>query len=125
MKLAPLDTFLRLRMVSLVTRSVPASPFWRLWMRPVSSRGLSSTEPCFISGVHRDRLATSYRLVLDFKPLCGNLLAALDAARSASMSYSAVRSFMRPAAFRVRRGESQCPHLGRSIAPVLRVTCVA
>jgi len=38
--------------------------------------------------VHRDRLATSYRLVLDFRPLCDNLLAALDAARSA----------MRPAA---------------------------
>jgi superfamily II DNA or RNA helicase len=36
--------------VSLVTRSVPVSPFWRLWMRPVSSHGLSSTEPCFVSG---------------------------------------------------------------------------
>jgi len=44
--------------------------------------------------VHRDRLATSFRLVLDFRPLCDNLLAALDAARSAS---TAARSFMRPA----------------------------
>ncbi len=34
MKFAPLDAFSRLRTVSLVTRSVPASPFWRLWMRP-------------------------------------------------------------------------------------------
>ena len=48
--------------------------------------------------VHRDRLATSYRLVLDFRPLCDNLLAALDAAQSTSMPYSAARSFMRPAA---------------------------
>ena len=39
MKFAPLDTFSRLRTVSLVTRSVPVSPFWRLWMRRVSSRG--------------------------------------------------------------------------------------
>ncbi len=50
MKLAPLDTFSRLRAVSLVTRSVPVWPFWRLRMRPVSSRGISSTEPCFVSG---------------------------------------------------------------------------
>jgi hypothetical protein len=35
MKFAPLDTFSRLRTGSLVTRSVPVSPFWRLWMRPV------------------------------------------------------------------------------------------
>jgi len=66
-------------------------------MRPVSWRGLSSTEPCFVSVCIPNRLATSYRLALDFRPLCDNLLAALDAAQSASMSYSAARSFTRPA----------------------------
>jgi hypothetical protein len=40
MKFAPLDTFSRLRTVSLVTRSLPVSPFWRLWMR----RGLAPPE---------------------------------------------------------------------------------
>jgi hypothetical protein len=68
MKFAPLDMLA----VSLVKRSVPVSPIWRL-------------------RVHRDRLATFYRLVLDFGPLCDNLLAALDAARFASMSHSAAR----------------------------------
>ncbi len=66
-------------------------------MRPVSWRGLSPTEPCFVSVCIPNRLATSYRLALDFRPLCDNLLAALNAARSASMSYSAARSFTRPA----------------------------
>ena len=67
-------------------------------------RGSSSAELCFVSGciaiALRLRHATSYRLVLDFRPLCDNLLVSgLDAARSASMLYSAKTSFvMRPAA---------------------------
>ena len=72
MRFAPLDTFSQLRTVSLVTRSVPVSPFWRLWMRPVSSRVLHGAVLRFRP--HRDRLATSYRLVLDFRPLCENIL---------------------------------------------------
>src|ERR1700693_467639 len=73
-------------------------------MGPVLLRGSSSAELCFVSGciaiALRLRHATSYRLVLDFRPLCDNLLVSgLDAARSASMLYSAETSFvMRPAA---------------------------
>jgi hypothetical protein len=74
--------------------------------------------------VHRDRLATSYRLVLDFRPLCDNLLAALDAARSAQYVILSRKIIHETGGFRVRRGESQCPHLGWSIAPVLRATFV-
>src|ERR1700674_5436103 len=101
-------------------------------MGPVLLRGSSSAELCFVSGciaiALRLRHATSYRLVLDFRPLCDNLLVSgLDAARSASMLYSAETSFvMRPAAskFVVVTANARIWALGRSIAPVLRVTCV-
>ena len=48
MKFAPLDTFQGCG-CCFGDAAVPVSPFWRLWMRLVSSRGLSSTEPCFVS----------------------------------------------------------------------------
>ena len=61
--------------------------------------------------VHRDRLATSYRLVLDFWPLFSGL-------RRSSICQHSHKIIHENGDLRVRRGESQCPHLGRSIAPV-------
>jgi hypothetical protein len=81
MKLAPLDAFSRLRMVSLVTRSVPASPFWRLWMRPVSSRRLSSPD---------QRLD-----ILKFDPKNGDVI---GTSHIASLTASALRGNRSPSA---------------------------
>jgi hypothetical protein len=123
MKLAPLDTFSRLRMVSLVRGRYPSR---RSGDSGCVRRRRAACPPRSRASFpyDRDRLATSYRLVLDFRPLCDNLLAALDAARSAQYVILSRKIIHETGGFRVRRGESQCPHLGWSIAPVLRATFV-